>query len=547
MAGYAVCMGPVKAALRSDARLILPAEPTGLSCESVKRCMYWCHKPAVEGTWRPVVHSSCVHNELAGLLVRTLGPTPDYVSNRWLEQEWRRLRLIVKKTPVTRLTLERVVAGYSGRLHRRYVEALESLRIEPELTSRDRRLTSFVKAEKVCPYTQSVKKPRMINARSPRFNLLIASYLKPVEGLLWRSIVGDCPGVAPTRQVAKGLGPRERASIIKLKMEGVGEGTVVFEVDGSRFEAHVTRRDLLDEHSVYKAAYPGDVELRDLLQTQLVLQGRTFGGIRFRREGCRASGDFNTGLGNTLIMIAAVRATVHLMASRVGHFRYDLLADGDNCLIFVEPAFATRVVGDFRSTCREVSAQELVVERPVTRLEEVVFGQSHPVWCAEGWQMVRDVRKTLSNAFSGHRHFNEWTFGVRVLKATARCELYLARGVPVMQAYFSAAVERLAHVPDLPDPRDFLEGASLDAIRAAGSWQAVISSVTVPVTAASRQSFEAAFGISGDEQVLLESRLRAHIGFPDRYGFRWSREVLWAVLEHEVDPQSDSLYWDAQG
>jgi len=507
--------------------------------------MYWCHVPQMIGAWAPVVHAPCVHNEYSGLLWRTLGPTPAYVPNRWLEREWRRLRTLARKTRGPARTMEQVVAKYRGAMRVKYQSALNSLVADGVLTRQDRRLSAFVKGEKVNPMARSPTKPRVIMARSPRYNLRLATRLQPLEARLWASIRGTCPGVEPLSQVAKGLNPRARASIVAAKMEAVGEGCVVFEVDGSRFEAHVTRRDLLDEHSVYKAAYPGDVELRDLLQTQLELKGHTASGIKYERDGCRASGDFNTGMGNTLIMLAATRATVALLASRLGSFKYDLLADGDNCLIFVEAWAARRLVSEFASACAEVSTQELVVEKPTTVLEEVVFGQSHPLYNGEHWTMVREFTKMISGAFCGYKHFHSWRFGIRVLKAVAQAELYLARGLPVIQAYMHGAVRELAGVPDLPDPTPWLEGHTLDAIKSAGTWEAVLAALPRAVTHESRASFERAFGVSADEQVRMEEAFPRQIVFPHRTGFAWDKIDVWDVDGPEVVPIMDTLYADA--
>lgn len=150
--------------------------------------MYRCWVPAFDGLWTAGVHSNCVHNEEAALRMRTLGPTPDEPVNPDLETTFKKLGRLLLKRQVERMTLEEVVATYTGRLRRRYQEAMESLDIEPELTKYDRRLSAFLKAEKFNPL-QKRSKPRMIMCRSPRFNLLLASYLKPIEHADRKSVV----------------------------------------------------------------------------------------------------------------------------------------------------------------------------------------------------------------------------------------------------------------------------------------------------------------------------------------------------------------------
>lgn len=77
----------------------------------------------------------------------------------------------------------------------------------------------------------------------------------------------------------------------------------------------------------------------------------------------------------------------------------------------------------------------MVLERPVTVLERVRFGQSAPVFTASGWTMVRDWRKVLSQGTSNHAHLRELGFLKEFLHGVALCELSLARGVPILGAW----------------------------------------------------------------------------------------------------------------
>jgi hypothetical protein len=536
-------------ALRPGAELVLPEDNLEL-CDPVRRRMFWCHVPVYPGMWLPAVHAPCVHNEVASLRLRTLGPTPDFVPNDWLAAEFRSLRNLVRKLDVERWSLDRVVATYSGRLRRRYEQARVEIGLGDFSLGRDSKIEAFLKAEKFNPLLKP-SKPRMIMARKPKFNLLLASFLKPLEHALWKSIKGRSGrGMVPSRQVGKGLNGYKRAALIARKMEEVGGGCVVFEVDGKSFEAHVSREDLKLEHSIYQAAYAGKSGkhlLDSLLSKQLVLEGKTRNGVEFFREGARASGDFNTGLGNTLVMLCACRAAFRVLEHRFGDMRYDLLADGDNALVFIEAKHAKLVHANFASAVREVSPQELAVENPVTRLEHVVFGQSHPVLVHGRYKMVRDPFKTLSGAFSGYRHYADFAkFGAKVLKQVAIGEMALARGVPVLQAYFAAAVNLLVMAPDLPNPADVLEGRLLEAL-SSGDWK----QPALEVTLESRLSFQEAFGISVEEQVRMEETLPRDIRFPpSRY--TGLRRYVWPVIAVEDGPEGgtgsvhDRMFLDHQ-
>lgn len=512
-----VCVGEKKLPLRPDARLEPPAEPSVDRCDPARRRMYWCHVPRTEGVWLPGVHTDCVHNEEAALLMRTMGPTPPFPDHPLYKREFRSLQRLAKKLSVDRWTRKRVVESYSGKLRRRYAEADTLIETDGLDLVKETKLKAFLKAEKFNPLKKA-SKPRMIMPRDPKYNLELSTFLKPLEHALWRRIKGVCRGVRPTRQVGKGLNPRARAELIACKMGNVGSGCVVFEVDGKSFESHITVDDLDLEHSVYLAAFGRDRHLQRLLSYQLELKGRTANGIKFRRLGARASGDPNTGLGNTLIMLAACRAAMaFLIDESQTRIRYDLLADGDNCLIFVQDTKAGYVWSNFARAASTVSSQELAVENPVSRLEHVVFGQSKPVLSSEGfYTMVRDPWKVLSGAFSGHKHYHDMTFGSKVLRAVSQGELALARGVPVLQAYFQQAVFLTRYVPELPHPEDVLEGRVLELLRSSGrTLRETLSSVsTVPVTDASRRSFADAFGISIEMQHALEENLVRNLDLP---------------------------------
>jgi len=510
-----VCVGSSEELpLRGDARLVMPViDPSRkFGCENGKRMMYRCWVPGVDGLWAAGVHANCLHNEVAALKMRTLGPTPVEPDNPNFAKPFKKLGIFLRKLQIERMTLEGVVATYTGRLRRRYQEALESLDVEPELTKYDKVLSAFLKAEKFNPL-QKRSKPRMIMCRSPRFNLVLASYLKPIEHALWKRWKFGMGGVTPTRVVGKGLNGFSRARILEEKMGSVGD-CVVFEVDGKAFEAHVSKRQLKLEHSVYKAVYPGDEELNKLLEVQLGLRGKTVGGIKYSREGCRASGDFNTGLGNTLIMGSAVDATLQLASEHLGQFRATYLADGDNALLFVERRVAGDLRASFAAFMSQVCGHEMTVEKPVDLLEEITFGQCKPCYNGERYTMVRHPFKTLSYAFSGYRHYNQRAFTGPLLKAVCQAELALANGIPLLEAYFAGALRKLSSYRDLKDPSDFLE----ERLRwGLGSYTS--SGKLRGCTAASRVSFEKAWGIGVEEQLVLEQQLVASLDH-------------WAVGEH---------------
>lgn len=427
------------------------------------------------------------------MVKRSLGHLPEQVFDPLggaVLAEFATLRRLARAYPDGTWSHLRTALSYEGRLRRRYLEAERSLRVDGPVRARDWYLKPFLKAEKFNGGAKAAK-PRMIFPRSPRYNLALGSRLKPFEHWLWgrlRARVFSTGGVG--RIVAKGLNPVERANLIRRKMAGL-EDCVVVEADGAAFEAHVGPWQLLEEHAVYEAAFPGDGELRRLLRAQLVLEGKLSCGARFRREGGRASGDFNTGMGNSIIMLVVVVA-----ALRRHKVPFDLLVDGDNALVFLRGGDYSRVMQNFASDVLQLSGHEVVLERPTRVLEEVRFGRSAPIFAGGQWRMVRDWRSVISGALSSHRWLSEPSFAAEWVRGVASCELSLARGVPVLQAW-ALGLQRCYGGP---------EGVRLHPhvdILMRGGWLAGVEH-QLEVSREARASFERAFGLAADEQVHLE-------------------------------------------
>nr|QDH87447.1 MAG: RNA-dependent RNA polymerase [Riboviria sp.] len=367
--------------------------------------------------------------------------------------------------------------------------------LDGPLRSSDVKLRAFLKAEKRRP--DSLAKPRMIFPRSPRYNLVLASWLKPFEHWLWGNLKSRVvSGVGNSRVVAKGLNQTQRANLIVRKMRTIPD-CVVFEVDGRAFEAHVDVWQLQQEHAIYGRAYPSDRDLQNVLSKQLRNFGVTSNGVRFSRDGGRASGDFNTGMGNTLVMLAVVMGTM----SQIRPICWDTLVDGDNALLFISRSDCHRVCAEFPNVATEISGHEMVLERPTSVVEEVRFGQSAPLRVKGGWQMVRDWRKVVSHSTSSHHHLREPRFAPEFIRGVAACESFLAGGVPILWAYTRNLMARTEHVGGFR--RHFLRDYQVLGVPVESLGEIYAEE---PDDEA-RQSFEKAFGVTPVQQRNIEREL----------------------------------------
>jgi len=488
--------------VRDNCELRVP-ELEGVLCEAGPRVVYRCYTPSVGGVWHPQVHRSCAHNMVAGLQLRTMAPVPDPTpeGQASFAKQAKLVRRLLRGRigRVDRWSLERVAASYTEkRLRVRYGEALRSLNAEGLCTRRDAFVKAFVKGELG---NYKVFKPRVIMAREPRYNLELASFLKPVEHELYGALRGFGRCYTRTRFIGKGLSGVERASLLRRKFTS-RPGMVAFEVDCKSFESHVRGFQLAEEHAVYTSLCP-DARLAELLSWQQKFSGVGTGGVGFKLEGVRASGDFNTGLGNTLIMCCLVL----MVADELGT-GYDFLADGDNAVVFVRDQdlalWMEALPRVFLSAGHEAEVGDVARE-----FSQVVFGQSKPLLTQGGWRMVRDPFKVMSHACAGFRHYSEMNGGLRVLKSVAYCEAVLGQGVPVLQAYSQSLLEALKEVSFAKAPLDNFEYQRVLArgIRWSEARKETISAET-------RRLYAISWGVSVEEQLRLEKLLSVVPVFP---------------------------------
>lgn len=385
--------------------------------------------PPIPGLWNCFVHADCVCNELVSACNRVVGDVikPTVEGLRLLRRESKRL---ARKYPSgEERSLESVLNTFKGSRRAIYERAYQSLAVRP-FGDADARIQSFVKAEKTNPLAKVNPDPRMIQARTPRYNLMIAKYLRYVEHLIYNL---KHNGI---RSVAKGMNQRVRAETILEKFSRFND-PICFSIDCSRWDQHVSDEVLEIEHGFYQHFYPNSEELRALLRHQRRNKCRTKNGVKYAVRGGRMSGDINTALGNCLLMVIMVRAAMGELDTK-----YDLLDDGDDCLIFIERSDFERVKEQLPAIFKAFG-QELKIENIAERPSEVLFCQSRMVFNGKHHVMVRDWRKVLSQACCGTKHWNIPDMVRPMMGMVAACESVLNAGVPIL-APFAAALHRMS-------------------------------------------------------------------------------------------------------
>lgn len=391
-------------------------------------------------------------------------------------------------------TAEEFVQSYAGSKRSRYAAASAVYSMRGVRRS-DGYLKTFIKAELYNATNKSNPCPRLIQPRSPVYNVGIGRYLRPLEKLMYKSI-DDFYG---HRVVLKCDNMWARASTI-VEYWGCFKRPVFIGLDASRFDQHVSVAALRFEHGFYNSIFNSS-ELAELLEWQVNQVGyanMADGSIKYTVQGCRASGDMNTAMGNVFLMCAV---THHYLCS-IG-VKYRFINDGDDCGIFIEAEHAHLLDGLPAHHLKY--GFEMEVEPAVDKIERVEFCQCRPVQLAPGkWMMVRNIFKCMAHDWVVLTT-RDWATTEEVLVATSRCGLALYADVPVLGEMY-LAMSRFNVRNNVVDRilKDEHSGTGR-------TWRLFASShrpFAVDETLA-RVSMHSAFGILPDEQVHLENEYRA--------------------------------------
>lgn len=390
----------------------------------------------------------------------------------------------------TVITLPEVVNCYRGAKRNIYANALRSL-YRNWFNKGDASLRPFTKFEK----QSLLKAPRIINPRSPRYNLMLGKYLKKNEKLYYWAI-NSMWGARTRHTVIKGLNVFQQAEVLREKWQTFKD-PVALGLDATKFDMHVGIDALNFEHSVYTSSFMRKEhirELKTLLGMQLHNRGKAYccdGVVDFRVLGTRCSGDLNTSLGNCLIMCALL----YDMCKQLG-VDAELANNGDDCVLFMEREDLSKVLA-YVPTYFENHGFRMTVEEPVYDFERVEFCQSRPVKLAKGWAMVRNVRTCLQKdpmcliPIQNDKVWRKW------LAAVGECGLSLVPGCPVLQSFYECFRRNGSTANSKFKAHVFKNTSMLE--RGQG-----LSAAIDTITDDARASFYRSTGITPDYQIALE-------------------------------------------
>lgn len=398
------------------------------------------------------------------------------------------VKRIADKVPTAhKITRQKFLSHYTGARFSLYQKAVDSLSDNP-ICVRDSHLKTFVKAEKINLTKKPDAVPRVIQPRSPRYNVMLGCFLKELEHPIYKAL--DSLWGSPT--IMKCRSVESMGEIIRQKFQKF-RNPVAIGFDASRFDQHVSVDALKYEHKLYKLLYHYDEELCWLLKLQVHNYGTAYasdGYINYTVDGKRMSGDMNTSLGNCFLAATITKDFVDQYGIEA-----ELVNNGDdNVLICSEDD--EEVVEKHLYNHWLHYGFEVVAEKPVRILEQIEFCQMKPVFDGTSYIMVRDPVTTMSKDAYSITPFHTPTAARKWMAAVGECGLALTGGIPIVQEYYKSFIRHGLTGSKVKESKDFDSGL-LHLSKLSKRTERAIKDST-------RYSFYLAFGYTPDEQLAME-------------------------------------------
>nr|UQB76139.1 RNA polymerase [Flumine tombus-like virus 24] len=397
-------------------------------------------------------------------------------------------------SPVTR---ERFLMYYRGRKLGVYTRAVESLQHAP-LVKKDARLKTFVKAEKINFTAKPDPAPRVIQPRSPRYNVELGVFIRPHEKRMIRMYNDILRCGEGEDSVMKGMNMEQRGVSIAKKWNRFTKPVAVG-LDAKRFDQHVSQDALRFEHSIYNTLFKSK-KLKALLNMQLSSEGIGFatdGMIRYRVDGCRMSGDMNTSLGNISIVVAIFDD----LRAKSG-IDFELVNDGDDNVVICESKDLAEITLMLRVHFLNFGFQ-MAIEEPVYMLEKIEFCQAQPVFDGEKYIMCRNPSTCLSKDVATCQSIDSPKMLRQWMAAVGQCGLSLTGGLPVMQDFYKCLSEQDSEMAS----RKAMKNAVFIESGLFRHSETMFRVFAEPTTEA-RVSFYHAFGLMPELQLALEAHYK---------------------------------------
>lgn len=421
-------------------------------------------------------------------------PLPlDDVFSQNLRGSWEQLQKFLPRTaPLTAIDF---VDTFRGRKRKIYAAANDDL-LRRSVVVEDSHVKVFVKYEKTDFSRKTDPVPRVISPRSPRYNVELGRFLRPIEERIFHSLA-ELFG-HPT--VMKGMNSSRSGRVMREKWDSF-KRPVAVGLDASRFDQHVSIPALLFEHAVYMFCFPQHrhkVRLAWLLGMQLRNNCRGYtedGKLSYTTEGGRMSGDMNTSLGNCILMCMMIHAYSQVVGVRV-----HLANNGDDCVVFMEASDLNKFSNGMHEWFVAMGFN-MVAEAPCYTFEEIEFCQTHPVYVGpahDDYIMVRHPKWAIAKDTCSVHGWETAAMFKGWLHAVGTGGMAMTGGIPVFQEFYRSYLRSGEFKRNAVDEQSW-------GVRQLGKG---MTRTYGKVSAQTRASFYWAFGVTPDEQLVLEDFYR---------------------------------------
>jgi hypothetical protein len=325
------------------------------------------------------------------------------------------------------------------------------------------------------------------------------------------SNAGGEPGKAELPSIVKGMTPDEAGTLLYRKWKAVEDGAsggnvVGISTDLIRMDQSVGVQALKFQHAIHLAGLSGHDrrKYQRLLNKQLKTNARMFIGkpgdtraiLKWQVEGGACSGDMDTSLRACCLAVLIVLKFVR----SEGITNFQIADNGDDIILIIEektwqgPSFSDRLKKWWLRFGFQVKLEN-IARSP----EEMTFCRTQPVWDGETWTLVRDPRIYLSKDILTTKSIQNEAAWNTQRRSVAFSGKAIAGNLPVYCEFYKMLM------------RGAEEGAVDKNQRNSGLWRWArgMSRQFAPPTDASRFSFFKAFGITPDQQVILEEYYRS--------------------------------------
>lgn len=436
--------------------------------------------------------NKCACNEYGALIGRHLlepisGYNPE-ISSEILEKTRNKFLHDLNNNNVYKLTHPEVMKNTRKCIYSRYTQAYKKIINRRLLPSEYSTLSeAFVKYEKwdITKY-QAGKSPRIIQHRSYEYLHQLKSYIVPISKLLKNSI--NYTYLQPINTIFMKYFKNHEQIDILHKSWSMFKRPCCLCLDMSAFDGHYTTALLESEHKTWLHFYKNSLTLYKslsyLLEKQLYNVGITKNGIKYNKKGSRLSGEFTTSDGNST-------QNYFMLRSYMENISCTIHVNGDDSLIIMDQDDLSKLkdlsyFNIFGMICEQ--------DRIATVFEDINFCQCNPVEINGVYRFIKNPIRCISrNTICPSQYYKSLD---RYLAGVGLCELASNVGVPILQPWAIRMLNDSGFVKPLGKvDKTFALYTNLEVIE------------IKPISNKTRLSFQEAFGISINQQLLIENSI----------------------------------------